>query len=537
MRTSFRRLHRALPAVACALLAMVAVAGAGGASVGRAAVPAAQAATAPPVITQWGIQGTGPRQFDQPYGIDVSASGEVYVTDNGNARVQQFTSSGDYVTQWGRPGSRDGEFGGPKGIAVGPAGNVYVVDGGNYRVQWFTAGGLFQGAWGTAGPAEGRLEDPRAIACDSAAGLVYVADSGDQSVKKYMPAGAFVSAWTPEVSGAGEITDLKGLAVDSLTGWVYTTDAARARVSVFDSNGRELYRWGSLGSGDGEFNNPTAVAVDRRGLVYVCDIGNSRIQVFQPDGSFVTKWTVGKAALSGIAVDRSFNVYVVDNRNHWVRKYGPITLPPDKTPPTTTILGADDKWHNSDVTLTLTAKDAPGGLGGVARTEYRVQVQNLPPPLPPEWSDWLEAPKVFKVLALGDHSRDGAHRYQFRSIDVAGNPEPPISVTVRIDTTPPKLTVLPLASPQVKKGAKVEVRMRVVEQLSEKVRLRIGIYDDAADKIVFTKTSGWVKTPRTRPTSYQFVCRLTRGAYHIVAEATDLAGNTGEPDSTSLVVK
>ena len=54
-----------------------------------------------------------------------------------------------------------------------------------------------------------------------------------------------------------------------------------------------LTTWGSSGNGDGQFNDHTSVAVDpTTNKVYVADPRNSRIQVFDSNGKFLTKWSV-----------------------------------------------------------------------------------------------------------------------------------------------------------------------------------------------------------------------------------------------------
>jgi hypothetical protein len=42
-----------------------------------------------------------------------------------------------YLTQWGSAGSGDGQFNGPWGVAVDASGNVYVADSGNSRIEKF----------------------------------------------------------------------------------------------------------------------------------------------------------------------------------------------------------------------------------------------------------------------------------------------------------------------------------------------------------------------------------------------------------------
>ena len=100
-------------------------------------IPAVAGAQAPTYITQWGTFGSGNGQFNNPIAVAVDASGNVYVADQINERIQTFTSSGAYLTQWGTLGSGNGQFNEPIGVAVDALGNVYVGDAGNHRIQKF----------------------------------------------------------------------------------------------------------------------------------------------------------------------------------------------------------------------------------------------------------------------------------------------------------------------------------------------------------------------------------------------------------------
>jgi hypothetical protein len=84
-----------------------------------------------------GVSGTGDGEFSRPIGVATDSSGNVYVADFINHRIQKFTSTGAFLTKWGSFGIGDGEFNLPMGIAVDSSGNVYVTEYENNRIQKF----------------------------------------------------------------------------------------------------------------------------------------------------------------------------------------------------------------------------------------------------------------------------------------------------------------------------------------------------------------------------------------------------------------
>src|SRR5215216_665240 len=104
------------------------------------------------IFSDWGGQySSEDGQMRSPAGIAVdSSSGNVYVADTGNNRIQVFSTNGTFVTKWGGEyGSADGQMRSPAGIAVdSSSGNVYVADTGNNRIQVFSTNGTFVTKWG-----------------------------------------------------------------------------------------------------------------------------------------------------------------------------------------------------------------------------------------------------------------------------------------------------------------------------------------------------------------------------------------------------
>jgi len=84
--------------------------------------------------------GSGDGQFQFPNGVAADGSGNVFVTDGFNARIQKFDNNGTFLTKWGCPGSEGGQFDFAQRVAVDGNGNVFVTDtagSGNNRVQKF----------------------------------------------------------------------------------------------------------------------------------------------------------------------------------------------------------------------------------------------------------------------------------------------------------------------------------------------------------------------------------------------------------------
>jgi streptogramin lyase len=96
-------------------------------------------------LTKWGSTGSEDGQFYHPSSVAVDRNGNVFVTDTagsgnsviGNSRIQEFTDSGTFVRKWGCPGNRDGQFNLPLAVGVDASGNVFVADTLNDRIQEF----------------------------------------------------------------------------------------------------------------------------------------------------------------------------------------------------------------------------------------------------------------------------------------------------------------------------------------------------------------------------------------------------------------
>ena len=287
--------------------------------------------TAYTFLAKWGglAAGAGTSQFNFPNDVALDASGNIYVVDLSNNRIQKFNSSTEYVTQWGFSGTGEGGFSSPQGLAVDASGNVYVADTGHSLIQKFTSTGGYTLQWGGLGSGNNQLNAPRGVAVD-AEGNVYVVDYGNTRIMKYNSTGTYMTKW----DGSGTTGNLQlnspiGIAVDG-SGKVFVVDSGNSRILKFTSTGVFITQWGSSGSEDSQFSVPQGVAVDASGNIYVVDGGNNRIQKFSSVGiTLMAKWGSsgtdnGKfSSARGIAVDASGKVYVADSGNHRIQKFSP----------------------------------------------------------------------------------------------------------------------------------------------------------------------------------------------------------------------
>ncbi len=194
------------------------------------------------------------------------------------------------VSRFGTTGSGDAQLRTPGGIAVDPStGDIYVADTGNNRVDKFSASGEFLRAWGWGvkddsselqtcttsceigipGKGAGQLNGVVGVAVDPTSGDVYTVNRRDGRVQRFTANGAFVEAFGGYGSGAGEfgsqLPSRGDIAVDA-GGQVLVTDPAKNRVAVFDSNGVFASEIATGGY---------TVAIGPGGLVYVGSEGET----------------------------------------------------------------------------------------------------------------------------------------------------------------------------------------------------------------------------------------------------------------------
>jgi len=160
----------------------------------------------------------------------------LYVADAKDSRIAVFNSKSlefdHYIGAPTKPGRHDnGTFNAPTNVAVDKSGNVYVSDTANYRVQIFDSTGKFLRAFGAQGDRPGEFIRPKGIAVDSE-GHVYVADAEFNNFQILSAEGQPLLAVGALGSDPGQFALVAGLYIDSKD-QVFTTEQYHGRVQVF----------------------------------------------------------------------------------------------------------------------------------------------------------------------------------------------------------------------------------------------------------------------------------------------------------------
>ena len=326
-------------------------------------------------VSGFGSYGNLSGQFSDPRDVVVDYYfNKVYVTDTLNDRVQIFTLNGSFIS------ILNGSFSGPMGIDTDIIGRVYIVDYYNNRIQVFHSNGTYLGSL------YGNFSNPTDVFVDND-GKIYIADRDNYKIHVYQiafpeQAELYTSALDMYFNNSNP-TELDSVNLDVVIYNVGNLDANNFTVSFYDGiNGTEIgsstisaaknsvismsivwmaslgkhnitvvidsgnvinesnkvnnmaYKaisvnpltpritFGGSGTGNGQFDSPTGIAVDTSRNIYVVD-NNSRVQVFNSNGSFLR--IIGSGMLgrnpSDVAVDQLDRVFVADTYNSTVQVF------------------------------------------------------------------------------------------------------------------------------------------------------------------------------------------------------------------------
>ncbi|HTI59826.1 putative Ig domain-containing protein [Mucilaginibacter sp.] len=207
----------------------------------------------------------------------------------------------------------------PYGMGIDPSGNIYVVNYGNNSVSKYNSAGTYQGTFGT----NANLSEPAGITFD-ASGNGYVLNyhrtnnglgnnHGNAYVDKYNSAGAYQSTI---IQGLGTAN---GLAQDA-SNYLYVAqgnyNGGANTVSQYNISGALAFNIAT-----GHTTNPVAVAVDGSYNIYVLDNSGQNVTKYNSTGGYLSTVITGLSNPNAIYVDGAGDIYVGDSGTHTVTVY------------------------------------------------------------------------------------------------------------------------------------------------------------------------------------------------------------------------
>lgn len=245
--------------------------------------------------------GSGDGEFDGISGIDVKEN-LVFIADHNNHRIQAFDRDVLFQFDFGSVGTGDGQFQFPSGVSI-YGGQVYVGDSANARVQVFGIDGVFDRKFGTYGTGTGELVNVQDVHVYN--DVVYVAESypGFSGVNLFDLDGTYISQFGSEGTGDGQFTDIQANCITNIGDTIYVANrrstAGESHIQLFDLSGNFISKYEENGTGDGEFINPRSIS-GFGGKLYVFDLSNDRIIVFDSDMNFIRNIDLSSLLVSGL---------------------------------------------------------------------------------------------------------------------------------------------------------------------------------------------------------------------------------------------
>ncbi|MBN1218595.1 MAG: NHL repeat-containing protein [Anaerolineae bacterium] len=297
------------------------------------------------VILGWGLSACALRSPEllRPNGVAVAPDGSVYVMDRGNQQVVHLAADGTWLSAFGHLGTGPNDIYSGWDIDLDSAGNIYICnlipgEEGHYRahdgVKIFTpVGRLLRELGGQDYEFDDPSHTPYGLGLDRQ-GRVYVAGFDSNTVRVFDPNGVLLVTFFGERgAAAGQFNGMIDVAVDNQRGLLYATDQFNSRVQQFEltqtaTKGLTVSHrlsFGEYGRGAGQFSYPQNIVVDdQSGRIYVSDMGNRRIQVFNPEGKYLTQisapldWQV-----IGLDLGPDGAIYAADALNNTIWVFAP----------------------------------------------------------------------------------------------------------------------------------------------------------------------------------------------------------------------
>lgn len=219
-----------------------------------------------------------------PRDVCMNTTGKLIISDSGNNRCclvdcEVFS----LITEFGGFGSDKGEFNDPRGVCLDTHDNIYVCDKGNHRIQIFDSSGNYLKELGSKGSSNGEFLYPEYASVSNNNHLL-VSDTHNHRVQ------------------------------------IFNVDFRDRASEVFCSF---IACFGTCGNSPGSFRYPKGITTDSEGFIMVADWKNDRLQLFDPNGCFVTEISNSTKSLTRMKnFERPVGISILSNGGLAISTWG-----------------------------------------------------------------------------------------------------------------------------------------------------------------------------------------------------------------------
>ncbi|PFX22950.1 E3 ubiquitin-protein ligase TRIM71 [Stylophora pistillata] len=221
-------------------------------------------------IVHFGELSIDEKKLSSPWGVTVSNSNDIFVSDMDNNRILVFNDEGNFVWKFGEKFLEE-----PTGISVDDNGRIFVANRASNNILIFAPDGEYVSTVNI----EGLLKNPRGICFDSQGNLI-VCDSGNKCVR-------IVSVQGKVLKTVGEGCFRMPFDCVYYEDKIFVSDREGHKVKIYNKDGQLSHEFGGRGTRDGELYHPTGLAVDKTGHLLVSSEHSHKGIIQSKSGDYV----------------------------------------------------------------------------------------------------------------------------------------------------------------------------------------------------------------------------------------------------------
>ena len=249
-----------------------------------------------PVMCMGDVAGNSVGQFYNPWGVEVdNKTGNIYVADQSNNRVQMFDENLNYL-------SKIGQINSPLCITISK-GKVFVSQGGPNCFSVFDMKGTLLKQIGTTGSGDGQFKNPRGIAINAFNDDIYVCDLSNKRIQIFSKDYSYKSQFgNPIINHPSDIQ----LTKDN----IYVLSHHNPFLFIFNYNYQYLKNIIST-SLSKYMKQPLAFKIDGAGNFVILDNGNNSIYIFDNNFTLLHQINEEISEPRGVTIDSNGRILVV----------------------------------------------------------------------------------------------------------------------------------------------------------------------------------------------------------------------------------